>query len=613
MMPVSRFLKDARDTLSPYIQPGISTILSFTPIQNLQLGYQQFFNAISLWDAPLTKKILLLSAYTNLVDYLLPIILYRRAIDAIKVYSPFEATDCIIDAADNLIMFTIVLRLYTRRVWDNIFYTASLPRTIAADQSLKSFLPIKHQPPCGCDLKKIIHAGVSSPVYYTANHFYTTIPQILNNRQMLSDDNYFYASWAATLIAILIYGQGFNEYKVSPEDNCTRHRYGVFARNYFHSFGVGLGYYLCLQAAVQATYLTTGVKNYFVQDAFANLLMQFGVVSMLAYNDPLPGNINIWDIFSPLREVTSGIVTFLQRRLIPNMENKKSRDSVIARVYAALSSRTFRYGVELILSGGNYYPRLELLTWGAWRENKNITQDPRRVIFDNQAFKQFYDLFKDAIEIAIQKIKIAHYCSTWLAQPLLTAMRTPGGVMALIVDVLQIMKDECLDDIMKSNKLDELLLFYRQELKKNEVMVTIHPQKEEAKSGAAVVEEEKEEANASVPPPRRREQPKALSMNQAPHYFSAPPEYVEGVMMYSSSSPTLRDHFIKQAELDDQAEDPDGFTVVIGQNLKPVKTTSLVAQGLWGLRKVKNIVQQTAAGTLSRPHEANALVRYKNS
>ncbi len=748
-VPVSQFLTNTKNSISPYAQTGYDTIANFPPFQHLLLGFKQFFNALNLWDAPVTKKILLLSAYTNVIDYLLPFILYRRAIDSLKEYSSSETMDYVLDQADALIMFTIMLRLYSRRVWDNTFYTASLPRALAADNqkyltqviaaaadftaaavcvthaiflrpnvtpeqlradvnraftlvlseslvgkypdtatlaqqlapALKkvltglrhthqrhqfarllahydldqhtaaaiahgfvnlysakhrqdyesalteikkffesafnlhgdhnvasdfkklldkgfaaqhSLLPLKHQPSCGCNLKKVLHAGVSSPVYYAANHFINSLPEKLHAHQMLSENNYFYLSWASTLVGILIYGQGLNEYKVSPEDNCTRHRYEVFARNYLHSFGVGLGLQLSTQAAVQSIYYATGVKSYYVQDAMFNLLMQFGVVSMLAFNDPLPGNLKIWDLFTIPRELTSGFVNLLQRRFSPNMEKKESRDSMIDYVYQMLSSSQFRYVVNLILSGGDYFPKRELLTWGAWREEKNLTHDPRRIIFDNQAFKQFYDMFKSDIEVAVQKIKIAHYCSTWMSQPLLTAMRIPGGFMALIVDVLQIMKDECLDEIIKSNKLDELLLFYRQELLKDEVIVTIPaadvaPRSEE-------VDEEKKLVVAHVRP----DQASAFSMTVNPDHYSPPLPLVETVILHSSPEPL--DNFMPPPE-----EDVDEFTLV-GAHKK--RKTSLFKQGFFGVRKLANVIRQ--AGELNVNHKSNCVVRMKS-
>jgi hypothetical protein len=755
-MPVSQFLKETKKTIFPYVQMGYATLSRFSPLQQLLLGYQQFFNAVNLWDAPVTKKILLLSAYTNLIDYLLPFILYRRAIDAVKEYSPSENTDYMIDQADALIMSTIMLRLYMRRVWDNTFYTAALPRAIAADNQAhtqlvmtaaaefvseavcvthafflrpdvartilhadlkrdflklfsallvgknpdsetlkqqlapaikkilnglrhthqrqtffgilndydldqymataiangfvslysakhqqeyeaslaeikkffesayqfrgnhnvvadfkatldkgfaaqKSFLPIKYQPPCGCNLKKVIHAGVSSPVYYATNHFINSLPEKFYKHQMISEDNYFYLSWASTLVGILIYGQGLNEYKVSPEDNCTRHRYEVFARNYFHSLGVGLGLHLGTQAAVHSIYYATGIKSYYVQDAFFNVLMQFGVVSMLAFNDPLTGNLRIWDLFAIPREMTSSVVAFLQRRFTPNMEKKESRDSVIAYVYQILSSRKCRYFVDLILSGGDYFPRRELLTWGAWRKEKSLTQDPRRVIFDNKAFKQFYDMFKSDIEVAIQKIKIAHYCSTWMSQPLLTAMRAPGGLMALIVDVLQIMKDECLDDIMKSNKLDELLLFYRQELMKDEVIVTIPAAAKEPRVKDVSAEVNEEEKEAVVPV--RTEKANVFSMNIDADYYSPPQPFVESVIMHLSPAPV--DNFMPSPEEDDK----DEFMLVDGRTQR---RPSLIEQGLFGLKKLTKVVKQVSAGELNAKHASNSVVRYKS-
>jgi hypothetical protein len=414
---------------------------------------------------------------------------------------------------------------------------------------------------------------------------------------MISDSNFWYINGLMALVAILIYGQGLNEYKVSPEDNCTRHRYEVFARNYFHSFGVGLGFYLSLQVAVQSVYYTTGIKNYYVQDALANLIMQFGIVSMLAYNDPLPGHLDIWDFFSPFREFTAGVVAFLQRRLTPNLDVKNSRDSLLASVFSQLSSRKFRYILDLILSGGNYFPRRELLSWGAWREDRMITQDPRRIIFDNKAFKQFYGMFKSDVEVAIQKIKIAHYCSTWVAQPMLTAIHIVGGVIALIVDVLQIMKDECLDDIMKSNKLDELLLFYRDELKKDEVNVAIYSQHGEEKSA---------EVSPDVPVvlPTRLDSPRTLCLKINPHYLDVPDEQERVILHSPAASAEVKDDFIKDEGDSDPEE--DGIVVAV-----PVRRSSLVDNGLWGLRKLDNVMRQLKEGQLNVPHQTSAVVYRK--
>ncbi len=142
-MPLSQFFRQQKETFSPYIESGLlklssitHAILSFTPVKHCYMGYRQFFHATDLQKIPLpnTKEILHASLTSNVLIYLLPILFYRSAVNVIREdYTAGMTADYAIMILDYAVLSTIVSRLYLRRLADNIFYSAALPRAIAQD------------------------------------------------------------------------------------------------------------------------------------------------------------------------------------------------------------------------------------------------------------------------------------------------------------------------------------------------------------------------------------------------------------------------------------------------------------------------------------------------
>jgi hypothetical protein len=338
---------------------------------------------------------------------------------------------------------------------------------------LTEFLPINHLPDCGCNLKKILHAGVSSPVYYSANHFIATLPEQFAKYQWITPATLFYANLFMIPASILIYGQSFNEYKVATENHCTRHRYIEFARHKAHSFGVGLAFFSTWKLLAKMLFTVTGVDNYFVQDALLNLMMQFGAVSMLAFNDALPGKqLRPWDVFKPTRKLTRGLIAWFRLAYKDEPLPEDEDVSALSQLFSVLGSQEFRVAVNMIFSGSEYFPRSNLLSSHIMDANKQLCADPRQVFFEMQSFKLFLKHYKADIEGIIPWLNSFHYYSSWVPTDLLAMLPVPG-FMALLVDVLELMKNESLTDIIKSRKLDEFLLFYRKELEPDESTVTL--------------------------------------------------------------------------------------------------------------------------------------------
>lgn len=665
-MAIGRYFESSYPYISPYIDitlPPLTAIAqaiyASTPVTHFRQGFQQFYRGLNLWEeAKETRDLLVQSLYSNTVEYLLPVIMYRRFMMVVtEKYSP-DATDALLNVLDNTILLLFFIRLYQRRLADNIFNSISLTRaisndvtehllelasegfsenitelllavltldssattmlkddiqfklrlggfekrfaavfdvaisarqllkayikvsfrielekffaeskvtadifagiieplqlvikdkiikyfsnvpaeervnnfshivaTILADQmasvfspayknklaldqselvallsqslylsvaksvaekylqnvektgeKIKLFLPVKTDPICGCELKKQLHGGISSQVYYAANQFYTTIPTLMLKSGHLSLDTYSYFDIPMQMIAIWLYGQCFNELKVSTDGSCTRHRYLEFARNKAHSFGLGLAYYLTLHTLIRAVYLTTEVDNFFTRDALSNLLMQFVTVSMLIHNDRLPGKKDFpWDWFYWPREVTLKIVNTLQYLFQRHPDDKEKRNNVLINIQSVLLSQYFGYGIDLIFSGTDLYPRPELLEMKKGLFLLSEVQDPRRVLLNIPSFHRLIRLYKKDIEIVIEKLKGVHKNSTWVPKWLVSCMSNPflplPGIIALIIDVLQLMKDENWEALIKHHELELFVALYHKPLDVSEAIV----------------------------------------------------------------------------------------------------------------------------------------------
>jgi hypothetical protein len=345
---------------------------------------------------------------------------------------------------------------YTRQVKDTL-------------QQLKLALPIKDTPVCECNLTKILHAGISSPIYYAGNHLILGIPAVLHALGYLSSANFYFIEKPAMLLTILTYGQNFNEYKVT-EGRCTRHRYRVFARNKAHSLGVGLAFFLTWQALIQAVALTTGVDNFFTKDALVNILMQVGTTSMLSYRERLPGKKKFpTDIFMFPRAMTLSAVNFVKWVLTRDAEDKEEHDNALVTIQSALISKRFRDVITVILGGSNLLPPHDFLFFG-------LTDDPRRVLAQVRSFKVMIDFYRSDIDYVIRKIKEIYKYSTWVASPLLS-LPAPG-ILTLIVEVLQLMKNSNWDELIQNHEFERFLTFFPKDTLPNETLTVIEPQQE---------------------------------------------------------------------------------------------------------------------------------------
>jgi hypothetical protein len=260
-----------------------------------------------------------------------------------------------------------------------------------------------------------------------------------------------------------------------------------------------------LHMLIKIITLTLGVESFFIKDALANMLMQMGIVSMLAFNTPLPGDKKIpWDLFRIPRELLRGLCNLL-RWAITHFEliDTSSNDGLLLKVYEMLASDNFRFAVDLIFSDGNFNPRAELLSIN--HSNKVITEDPRKVLFKLRPFKLFYQYYAEDLQAVVTGIKKTHNISSYVPAPLLWLPYT--GALSIIADVLSIMKKDVLTDLLKKKKLEELLAFYdfafrHAEVTADEVTVSNNPDEiqDYPESETLLYEEEKKSVVRVISP-----------------------------------------------------------------------------------------------------------------
>jgi len=103
------------------------------PIKHFRQGFGQIFHLPEfLHIGEQTRALVVRSANTNFLQYLLPVILYRRSMNIIYKKSP-DALDSIFNWLDWGITLTLIMRLYLRRLVNNTAYNIAYPRVVAKD------------------------------------------------------------------------------------------------------------------------------------------------------------------------------------------------------------------------------------------------------------------------------------------------------------------------------------------------------------------------------------------------------------------------------------------------------------------------------------------------
>lgn len=351
-------------------------------------------------------------------------------------------------------------------------------QVMRARSEVQPFLPINYIEPCDCNQEKKVHAALSSPIYYFVNVLITSLPQeLMKYNGFISPRTYFLWNNAAFLVMFVIYGQSLNEYKIAREKPCTKHRYLTFMRNKAHSFGIGEAYYFLRYAIVSVLGVGANLDNlltggndyalerdtfaawfrlYLLNDAVANMIMQFGSASMLAFNEPLPGKKTKnkpRDLFLLPRLLT--------RRLRTGVEWLVQRtDDPLNKFKRILNSPMIDWTVDLLLSDSNFFPRLELISPWSQKENKfvfpwdkkDVIRKPEFVLSKIPSVKLALELYQEDIQAGMKEINkyrirsnswFFSYALPWLELPLM-ALPIPALRLALsfVVRPLIIMKDE---------------------------------------------------------------------------------------------------------------------------------------------------------------------------
>jgi hypothetical protein len=337
-----------------------------------------------------------------------------------------------------------------------------------ARAAVSSFLPINHTPGCRCKAKDLAYGSIASPFYFSVSHAITYIPKFLYKREIIFSDTYLTSNFFMTLASILIYGQVFAELRITQEGQCTEHRYEIFSRNRAYNFGLGLGFWLSWQLAIQAIQVVTGVNNYYTSDALLNILLQAGTTTILAFNHPFPGKgENNWDLFYLPKEITN---LFYQAGVWLSKPRKPaplSYDKTIKQIKSGFRSVVFRYLFDLVYGGGDYFPRKDLFIPASF----NI-QDGWQLLFDMPSFRPILKYYKTTLENGIVTLKQMHFLSTWTPEFVLH-IPVPGFFTLIIFTALKLMKNEELDNLLRGKRLEEILAYYRSEIDANEFSVTL--------------------------------------------------------------------------------------------------------------------------------------------
>ncbi len=316
-------------------------------------------------------------------------------------------------------------------------------------QEAKSFFPLIHNKTCGCSIKKTMHASISSPIYYAGNLFFIALPDLINHIVMISPPAYKISKLVAYLMKIVIYGQNLNEFKVTTEGQCTRHRYLVFARNKAHSFGVGLAQLLGIEVLSFLLYVVTEVDTFLTRDAISNLVIQFASVAALAFNDPLPGNKkNPWDIFYLPKQMTRKALYFFNWLFLPEMEDTNAFNRRLKKAESILSNKRTNQLVQFLFCEGDFYPTPQ----------QGQCLDGWVMASRLPAVKKVLTLFNKEIHQAVVTAEWFHHHAKWLTGPLLV-LPVPGAIASMIVIPLRLLREDVLLNLIK--KIQHILLDLR--------------------------------------------------------------------------------------------------------------------------------------------------------
>lgn len=329
-------------------------------------------------------------------------------------------------------------------------HSQNLERSISrVHENVRAFLPAKYNKSCACETKKIVSAGISSPVYYSGILALTYLPDLLNWLEWISPSKYFYSRLFACIMRIMLYGQSMNEYKVAAEGQCTRHRYQVFARNKAYGLGVGAAYVLTVEALANLFYFTTNVDSFFTRDAISNLMMEMGIIATLAYNDPLPGKQKRpWDIFYLPRKIVRWGVDTVTWLFIPDINDSDARDDLMKNVKRIISSKKLYQSVDLLFGDGDFYPQNKSKDV----ESKQVAvkmiefrneDDVLNIIFNFPSIKKMLKLYNHDFELKIARVEQLHHVAIWTAGPLLSRP-VQGFVASVLILPLKVLKEDSL-------------------------------------------------------------------------------------------------------------------------------------------------------------------------
>ena len=125
-------------------------------------------------------------------------------------------------------------------------------------------------------------------------------------------------SWAATPF---FNGYVLSEYRIN--DKCTNCRVDILAQNNLHSAGAGTISSLGAWTASGILYLLTGINSSFIDQAFKNCFMKWGVLSASFRSEPFPSNEPRFDMFRYSRTLSNFILKDIVTSIAPKSECDK--------------------------------------------------------------------------------------------------------------------------------------------------------------------------------------------------------------------------------------------------------------------------------------------------
>lgn len=355
-------------------------------------------------------------------------------------------------------------------------------------QDAKPFLPIHYIESCSCtNPKKRIHGALAGPIYATGNLLFLSLPDVLDSIIMfrpaflsLTRAFFFY-------MRLLMYGHSLNEYKVT---GCTRHRYQIFAKNKMNSLGLGSSVLLftLLHYGVNLISANGYRDNYYtphpfedalIADALLNVALQFGIISALAFKEPLLGKSHRpWDIFSFFRYRIRNGVTFITQ-LYDN--GKKDYNACYADLKKIISSPYFITLADWLLKGYDLYPKAfsklalnhyfpALLPPSSRNATNAPSYDLTVSLFQIKTIEKTLRLFEKEITMGLYLNENLHLhsISKWIGGPLLS-LPLPGLIASLITLPLLCLQDDSLLFIVE--KIREEIL--RIAVEKNIIIVEL--------------------------------------------------------------------------------------------------------------------------------------------